>query len=600
MGAYWGPTGVLYAGKTTENGAHMKTTALCLVIAGALTGPALGSQTQCWKDGVTAPCGPGNDQCGPPRDPNLQPLFHVKDKSCDENDPNFPFYDEVHGLYHLMYQDHVCIPGGHGPDIGHVVSADFVHWAHLPVSIWNDKPYDRQAIFTGSATVVDGKPFIVYPGLCTRGGEFAGCITGTNYAQAVPANASDPLYTNWTKDRAPGVDIAVNPIVNGTSDDPSTAWRTAHGEWRLIGNAKAAGQVKDGVAPIFAAAEFTGTWRLVGDTTFPAGECPSFFPLPPLYPGTAAGTGDALPTHVHKRGHGSPGCDGDCMTLGTWSDGTPAAGDVGNWSATPGVDFSERLIDAGAYYASKDFWDPVGDDGRGGKGRRINWGWATVPGGVQSMARVVTYHPVLKQLVFSPAPEYEQLRGATPLARVARTPLRAFAPASLGSESWDAGAGNASDVTVTFSLADFGSAAKAEVGVSVLGGAVTVFAEWVPGSDTLAVGIRDGPPPRAPAPPVGTVGNGTCGATNFGGDCNADASGAWNAAAEGIGTLEQCVAKAMPCKMASFVSFSNVPGKNTDCSWYSTCDFSHLVSRCCALSVCAALSTATAVVQGFV
>lgn len=126
--------------------------------------------------------------------------------------------------------------------------------------------YDRQAIFTGSATVVDGKPFIVYPGLCTKD-EFAGCITGTNYAQArrgvsragrwkacrranppfapsrkaVPANASDPLYTNWTKDRAPGIDIAVNPIVNGTSDDPSTAWRTVHGEWRLIGNAKAHG-----------------------------------------------------------------------------------------------------------------------------------------------------------------------------------------------------------------------------------------------------------------------------------------------------------------------------------------------------------------------
>ena len=37
-----------------------------------------------------------------------------------------PFYDEVHGVYHLMYQDHVCIAPGHGPDIGHVVSRDFV------------------------------------------------------------------------------------------------------------------------------------------------------------------------------------------------------------------------------------------------------------------------------------------------------------------------------------------------------------------------------------------------------------------------------------------------------------------------------------------
>ena len=46
----------------------------------------------------------GNDQCGPPQDPNLRPKFHIKDLTCDENDPNFPFYDEVHGMYHLMYQ----------------------------------------------------------------------------------------------------------------------------------------------------------------------------------------------------------------------------------------------------------------------------------------------------------------------------------------------------------------------------------------------------------------------------------------------------------------------------------------------------------------
>ena len=46
---------------------------------------------------------------------------------------------------------------------------------------------------------------------------------------------------------------------------------------------------------------------------------------------------------------------------------------------------------------------------------------------------------------------------------------------------------------------------------------------------------------------------------------DADASGAWNAAEEGIASLEQCVARARPCKMANYVSFSNVPG-NSDCS----------------------------------
>ena len=50
---------------------------------------------------------------------------------------------------------HVGCRGGR--TYGHAVSRDFVHWAHMPISIWNDRPYDEHAIYTGSATVVDGK-----------------------------------------------------------------------------------------------------------------------------------------------------------------------------------------------------------------------------------------------------------------------------------------------------------------------------------------------------------------------------------------------------------------------------------------------------------
>lgn len=52
------------------------------------------------------------------------------------------------------------------------------------------------------------------------------------------------------------------------------------------------------------------------------------------------------------------------------------------------------------------------EDTRNG-GRRIFYGWATVETNPQTLARVVTYHPQLKQLVFSPAPEYEKLHGST-------------------------------------------------------------------------------------------------------------------------------------------------------------------------------------------
>ena len=300
-----------------------------------------------------APCGPGNEMCGP-ASPQIAKL-HIMDRSCPSGDTDFPFYDDVHGVYHVMYQDAV---GGKHPTntvIGHAVSRDFIHWSHMPVSIWHDHVYDAAAVFTGSATVVDGKPFLIYPGIDAN--------HTFNLAMAIPANASDPLYTNWTKDRRPNFDVAVNPIVNGTSDDPSTAWRTAHGEWRFLANGvgpqfkSAQGKpANSSFAPIFAATNFTGQWRYVGDSPLLAGECGSLFPLPALYPGTAVSSDAeerALPTHVHKRGCGpdtcvSWGARGDHMTLGTWTDGSSVS-DPGTWSPSS----PERTIDMGNVYAGK-------------------------------------------------------------------------------------------------------------------------------------------------------------------------------------------------------------------------------------------------------
>jgi len=95
----------------------------------------------------------------------------------------------------------------------------------------------------------------------------------------------------------------------------------------------------------------------------------------------------------------------------------------------------------------------------------------------------------------------------------------------------------------------------------------------------VQVGIFDGPPASSPPPPVGTTGNGTCGATDFGKDCDVDPRGAWDARAEGIMNLSACVARAAPCKQAKFVSFC-FADDNADCSWYSDCDFDHLCEDC--------------------
>ena len=44
-----------------------------------------------------------------------------------------------------------------------------MHFAQLPVALWNDHPFDEVGVYTGSATVVGGRVQLLYPGLCKRG-----------------------------------------------------------------------------------------------------------------------------------------------------------------------------------------------------------------------------------------------------------------------------------------------------------------------------------------------------------------------------------------------------------------------------------------------
>ena len=117
-----------------------------------------------------------------------------------------------------------------------------INWADVGVAIWNGAdfasagappvsprptPWDSQAIYTGSASVVDGAgpggvgPGVInlYPGLCTKAG-WPGCDTGTVLAQAVPADyANDVLLENWTKP-------AYNPVLENAQRDPASPWKT--------------------------------------------------------------------------------------------------------------------------------------------------------------------------------------------------------------------------------------------------------------------------------------------------------------------------------------------------------------------------------------
>jgi sucrose-6-phosphate hydrolase SacC (GH32 family) len=389
---------------------------------------------------VGGPCGPAHQLCGPTFD-TTSPQFHIRDLSCGENDPNFPFYDTRSGLTHHFWQAHLEEPQGgvgQGPTIGHAVSADAVRWAHLPVALWNDQPYDNVAVYTGSATIVNGSPVLVYPGLCVKA-DWPQCGTGTVFAVAVPAASvsEDPLLTNWTKP-------SYNPIVENVQRDPSTAW-TANGgaEWRFTNYE----------GKVYTSPDFTNWSQAEGGALFPTAECPDFFPVPAVDPSASASAHLAprlspTPTHVHKQSSGGQ----DWYTFGVYTDGP--VGTTGNWTV---VGPALQPLDASAYgssmrfYASKSYLDPVGENGDGIP-RRIYYGWALVPpASVQTLARVTTFHPTLGILLFNPLPELAGLRDPEPLA-ILPGPVVLPANSSTWLGDWAGSLGNQSEVTATFTL----------------------------------------------------------------------------------------------------------------------------------------------------
>lgn len=342
---------------------------------------------------------------------------------------------------------------GGGPVIGHAVSADLARWTRMPVAIWNDAAYDSRAIFTGSTTIVDGVPTMMYPGLCTQRA-FPGC-EGYDFAVAVPADhAGDPLLTNWSKP-------AYNPVVNGSGDDPTTAWRTAAGEWRM--------SRKDG--KIFYSDDFK-KWQqaacvdvarcLPGGVFFNVSECSDFFPMPRFCDGNGCATGGPTPApnFVHKQS-----ANGDLYTLGLYTEGPPAS--TGLWAPTPGVPYYQPLdatITGGAcevfVSVAKSFYDAAQD-------RRLWFGWIHFPfggEGAQSMARESRFHAGLRLLTAQPVAKMSNLRALPALFAAPSVDVPANGSVWLG--DWPAGSGNQSELSVTFAL----PSSSARFGVTVLNG----------------------------------------------------------------------------------------------------------------------------------
>lgn len=146
------------------------------------------------------------------------------------------------------------------------------------------------------------------------------------------------------------------------------------------------------------------------------------------------------------------------MSVGSYVAGPPKS--IGNFTMMG----SEVLIDQGAFYASKDFYDPV-------EQRRINWGWAKIAYGewntgnpwdssAHTLPREMTWHAELQQLVFSPLPEQTQLRGDV-LGQLKMQELPSKQSVSLG---LPAHTGNQSELLVTFARPSHPVTLRVQVG----------------------------------------------------------------------------------------------------------------------------------------
>ena len=400
-----------------------------------------------------------------------QYVFHLNDLTCQINDPNGPLYDPAHGVYHVFYQDHTCFAqfAGSadgckqaGPVWGHFVSRDFLHWAQMPVALWNDQWYDREAVFSGAGNIINGTPVLFCPGIVVRGSR-------STYNVALPTNRSDPLLTDWSK---PGY----NPVLNSTGDDPTNAWQTVQGEYRLVGNKGCGGKGPDPHGAIEHGSRDFVTFYEIGCTNLPVGPNPTLFPLPPRAPGVGTG-GDAsavangAPTHVFKVGAD------DAVSLGVWTEGAAAAG---GRNATAGVwkQVSAWVsLDCGCVHAARDFWDPVHQ-------RRVVVAWVNFvnPNDLLTVPREATYDSRLGahgQLVCTPARELLGLR--TPLAPFAHINGEKLV---AGSPPLRLPAAAAADVELLFAR----PSAAANLTVQLPGG--VLFLNYSPGAASIRVGFH--------------------------------------------------------------------------------------------------------------
>ncbi|XP_073220755.1 acid beta-fructofuranosidase isoform X2 [Cicer arietinum] len=273
----------------------------------------------------------------------------------EKNWMNGPLYYK--GWYHFFYQYNPN--GAVWGDIvwGHAVSRDLIHWFHLPLAMVADKWYDQKGVWTGSATILpNGEVIMLYTGATNE------LVQVQNLAY--PSDPSDPLLIDWIK--YPKNPVLFPPPGINVHDfrDPTTAWLTSQGKWRISIGSKIN---KTGIALVYETQDFRTFERVEGVLRavpkVGMWECVDFYPVSTkLEKGLDTSAYGVDVKHVMKVS-----LDDDRHDYYT----------IGNYEEN-GADFVPDDIqndvgiglryDYGIFYASKTFYDQ-------NKERRVLWSW---------------------------------------------------------------------------------------------------------------------------------------------------------------------------------------------------------------------------------
>ncbi|BCS31020.1 hypothetical protein TBR22_A02190 [Luteitalea sp. TBR-22] len=286
----------------------------------------------------------------------LRPRIHFTPPRNFMNDPNGLVHYK--GEYHLFYQyNPQGTTWGH-MSWGHAVSADLLHWQHLPVALTEQ---DGVMVFSGSAVVDRDNS----SGLCRPHGEDRSCLvaiyTGHGHGRQTQNLAvSQDRGRTWTR-------YAGNPVIDpGLKEfrDPKVFWHAATRRWVMVTVLADQHKVR------FFGSPDLKTWTTLSDFG-PAGatggvwECPDLMEVPiENAPGQSRWV---LDVDINP---GAPhGGSGGQYFVGTF-DGTRFVPD--------GPTDTPRWVDHGKdFYASMSFADlPAGVPGPVWMGWTSNWQYA--------------------------------------------------------------------------------------------------------------------------------------------------------------------------------------------------------------------------------